>query len=125
MAADPGCCSSRAHRLDGIRRPSRTPLTETSQQAPGCELPVKARAYHATVDVAQTPTFAGVGSCWEAPREERRSPLGPFARRAGRHSIEYSNERLRIHLPNTERTGREADREESRQSGMTRKNARS
>src|SRR3954447_26406715 len=70
MAADPGCCSSRAHRLDGIRRPSRTPLTETSQQAPGCELPVKARAYHATVDVAQTPAFAGVRSCWEVPLEE-------------------------------------------------------
>ncbi|CAM5328668.1 heme A synthase [Streptomyces californicus] len=48
----------------GTRRPSRTPLTEKSQQAPGRWGPVKTCANSTTLDVGDTPSFAGVGSCW-------------------------------------------------------------
>ncbi len=46
------------------------------------------------------------------------------AQRSYRNSIEQSDERLRIHVPNAERASREADPSPARQSGMTRKNAR-
>src|SRR6478735_11247444 len=62
---------SPAPPLDGIQRPSRTPLQRHPSEPSRGEVAVKARAYHATVDVAQTRTFAGVRSCWAASSEVR------------------------------------------------------
>src|SRR5690606_34169144 len=95
--------------------------TETSQQASACEATVKARAYHATVDVAQTRTFAGVGSCWKtASRGVSRGV--PEVRIEARLSTRMSGSVFICRMPVL--PGREADPEEARQSGMARKIAR-
>src|SRR5689334_13398547 len=87
--------------------------TETSQQASLDEVAVKARAYHATVDVAQTRTIAGVGSCWAALSQVR-----PEARLSTRMSGS-------VFICRTGRkTGQEADPQECPHSGTTRKKAR-